>query len=134
MSAISQHRIRFAHCDPAGIAYYPRLFELIDAAIEDWTGPATGISRRAMHADHKCGLPTATIDTVFHNPSRLDDCIDITVAVTAVGRTSVSLAVEGSCDQEPRFTASIRQVLIGLDTGKPVRWPAAWRETLVRAS
>ena len=28
--------VRFAHCDPAGIGFYPRYFDLFNSAVEDW--------------------------------------------------------------------------------------------------
>ena len=74
--------LRFAHCDPAGIAYYPRYFELCDAAIEDWTAAVLGISRREMHVDRGLGLPTVTLTADFAMPSRLGDMLDFTITVT----------------------------------------------------
>ena len=28
--------LRFGDCDPAGIAYYPRYFDLLNGVVEDW--------------------------------------------------------------------------------------------------
>lgn len=130
MSFVSRQRIRFGHCDPAGIAYYPRLIELIDVAIEEWTTHGTGVSRRVMHLDLALGLPTAAIETRFERPCRLDELLDIAVEVRAVGTSSVVLAVTATCDGAPRYAATLTQVLIDLGMGKPVRWPAEWRARL----
>ena len=35
MTFTTRTPLRFAHCDPAGIAYYPRYFEIVDAAAHD---------------------------------------------------------------------------------------------------
>ena len=43
MSFTVTRRLRFAQCDPAGIAYYPSYFEICDQAIEDWTVATIGI-------------------------------------------------------------------------------------------
>ncbi len=130
MSFVSQQRIRFGHCDLAGIAYYPRLIELIDVAIEAWTPHGTGVSRRTMHMEMALGLPTVAIDTSFERPCRLDEMLDLAVDVTAVGTTSVRLNVRATCAGAPRYAAKLTQVLIDLGTGKSRRWPSAWRAQL----
>ncbi|MGJ3648147.1 acyl-CoA thioesterase [Sphingomonas sp. GlSt437] len=131
MSFVSRHRVRFAHCDPAGIAYYPRLLELVDAAIEDWTHYGTGVSRAVMHEQHRLGLPTATLATDFARPVQLADELEINVAVTGIGTTSVNLAVDAQCAGERRFSATLVQVLINLGNGQPHPWPEAWRQQLL---
>src|SRR5262249_52652108 len=32
----SSYLVRFSHCDPAGIVFYPRFFDLFSSALEDW--------------------------------------------------------------------------------------------------
>lgn len=116
--------LRFAHCDAAGIAYYPRYFELCDAAIEDWTAAVLGIDRRTMHLDMKLGLPTVSLHAEFSKPSRLGDLLDFTVRVTRVGRSSVDLAVDIDCAGESRFSVRYTQVLTDLAAGAARAWPA----------
>jgi 4-hydroxybenzoyl-CoA thioesterase len=122
--------LRFAHCDPAGIAYYPRLLELCDAAIEDWTVAALGISRRTMHFDLKLGLPTVDLHAIFSRPSRLGDPLDIDVAVARLGNASIDLDVAVSSGGEPRFSIRFTQVLTALETMRARKWPAEWRDRL----
>ncbi|AJP71674.1 acyl-CoA thioesterase [Sphingomonas hengshuiensis] len=117
--------LRFAHCDPAGIAYYPRYFELCDAAIEDWSAEILGCSRRTMHLELGMGLPTVDLHASFAAPSRLGDLLDIRVAVTRVGRSSVDLALDISSGGEPRFHVRYTQVLTDLARQKSVPWPPA---------
>lgn len=115
--------LRFAHCDPAGIAYYPRYFELCDAAIEDWTAEMLGVSRREMHLDMGLGMPTVDLKARFSAPSRLGDLLDIAVAVERVGRTSVALALDIRCAGVPRFSVQYVQVLTSLAETRAVPWP-----------
>jgi hypothetical protein len=28
--------IRFSHCDPAGVLYFPHVFDFVNATMEDW--------------------------------------------------------------------------------------------------
>ena len=130
MNFVFSAPVRFAHCDPAGIAYFPRLFELFDAAIEDWTARVVGVTRAAMHGELRRGLPTVDLHASFSTPSRLGEILDIAVAVTGVGSSSVGLAAEGSTAGSPRFSVQCKQVLMDLDTARAIPWPAAWRERL----
>lgn len=38
--------IRFAHCDPAGIVFFPRYLEMFNNLIEDWCRDELGVSDR----------------------------------------------------------------------------------------
>ncbi len=122
--------LRFAHCDPAGIGYYPRYLELCDAAIEEWTPAVLGVSRRAMHLDLKLGLPTVDLHARFERPSRIGDVLDFAVIVRAVGRSSVELAVDVTCRGEHRFRIDFVQVLTCLDAMRAEPWSKGWHERL----
>lgn len=126
--------LRFAHCDHAGIAYYPRLLELVDAAIEDWTAATLGLDRAAMHGERGLGLPTVELRTRFERPCRLGEMLDLDVAVRAVGGSSVELGVTASVKGSPRFTAELTQVLMRLDTAAAEPWPEGWRARLHAAA
>ena len=125
-----RQRLRFGQCDPAGIAYYPRYFEICDAAIEDWTEQVLGVSRRVLHLDMALALPTVDLHATFSAPSRLGDWLDIALSTNAVGRTSVTLQANVSCEGQQRFTVLYKQVLMGMADGRPVSWPPEWRDRL----
>lgn len=119
--------VRFGDCDFAGIAYYPRLLALVDAAIEDWTRAVIGLDRLTMHAEHRLGLPTIDLSTQFVRACRLGETLTFTVRVLALGETSVTLDVVASPGDEPRFNARLVQVLMDIDRRTKVRWPDDWR-------
>ena len=130
MSVTSDHHVRFGDCDPAGIAYFPRLLALVDNAVEDWLVATIGVDRAAMHLDRRLGLPTVDLTTHFAHPCRLGETLNIAVAATQIGATSVTLSATASAGGSQRFSARLVQVLIDLETGKPRTWPAAWRNDL----
>ena len=88
---VTRHPVRFAHCDPAGIAYYPRLLEICDGAIEDWTAEVMGVPRRILHLELELALPTVDLRASFVRPVRLGETLTIATIVGAVGRSSVEL-------------------------------------------
>lgn len=125
--------LRFSQCDPAGIAYYPRYFELLDWAIEDWTAAVLPVSRVAMHRDHGLGLPTVDLQAKFVAISRFGDSLEIAIDVAEVGRSSVRFDAAVSCAGEARFAVGYTQVLMALDVPRAVPWPDDWRAALEAA-
>ncbi|TKD50530.1 acyl-CoA thioesterase [Sphingomonas baiyangensis] len=128
-----QYPLRFAHCDSAGIAYYPRLFELTDAAIEDWTPAVLGFDRRTMHQSRGLGLPTVDLHADFTAPARLGELLSFDVALRRVGGSSIDLSVEVQCEGAPRFAVRLTQVLMDLAGAVPVAWPDDLRARLMNA-
>lgn len=130
---VSHHRVRFAHCDPAGIAYYPRLLEICDGAIEDWTAEVLGVPRRVLHLELELALPTVDLQATFVTPVRLGETLTIATAVGEVGRSSVALTIDARCDDERRFSVAYRQVLMGMREARARAWPEDWRLRLLEA-
>ncbi|MDO5642571.1 MAG: thioesterase family protein [Paracoccus sp. (in: a-proteobacteria)] len=127
--------VEFNHCDPAGIVFYPRYFEMTNSVVENFFGDAMGYSFRRMHLDERTGVPTVRIAAAFRAPSRLGDQLDFTLSVTGLGRSSAVLMLRAGCGDEARMSAEITLVWIGPD-GKARPWPdeirrkmTAFRET-----
>ena len=129
-----RHRIpvMFQHCDPAGIVFYPRYFEMVNAVVETFFGEALGWPFHRMHGAERLGVPTARIDATFHAASRLGDMLDWTLAVARVGGASLDVTVTASCEGAARMTAEQTLVLVDLDRMASVRWPEERRAALAR--
>lgn len=123
MEFVRAYTIRFSHCDPAGIVFYPQYFVLLNDHIEDWFAQALNCDFRTLHEDRRLGVPTVHIDCDFTGPSRLSDTVDITLEITRLGNASVTLAREIRCGAEVRVR--LRQVLtcLDMDTGRATAWP-----------
>jgi len=120
--------VEFRHCDPAGIVFFPRYFEMANTVVERFFAAELGRSFAAMIAGGN-GSPTARIAAEFHRPSRLGDVLDFDLAVTRIGRTSAAYRVLGRCGGEPRLT--VEAVLVWTDaSGRPAPWPADLRAGL----
>jgi len=128
---VSQHKVRFAHCDPAGIAYYPRLLEICDMAIEDWTESVLGVPRRVLHLELNLALPTVDLQATFSTPARLGERLTASISIGDVGNTSVALAMEISCEEDARFSVRYRQVLMSMAEARSIPWPQEWRQRLL---
>lgn len=122
--------VRFADCDPAGIAYYPALFALCDAAIEAWTEAATGVSRKVMHQKFRLALPTVAMSAGFERVVEWGDELAIAVSTQRVGTSSVEIEAIATCGGEQRFAVSYTQVLMDMDSHEAQPWPDEWRARL----
>ena len=121
MSYARSIRVEFNHCDPAGIVFYPRYFEMTNSVCENFFREVVGYSYHAMMADG-IGVPTARVETDFRAPSRLGDVLDWVMVVERVGGSSVGVRLEGLCGAELRLV--VRLVLVWMSPeGRPARWP-----------
>lgn len=116
-----QIRIEFNHCDPAGIVFYPRYFEMTNSVCENFFREVVGYSYRAM-MDDGIGVPTARVETDFKAPSRLGELLDWALVVERLGGSSVTFRLEARCDGQDRLTARLTLVWLGPDH-RPARWP-----------
>lgn len=130
MSVTSRHRVRLCDCDSAGIAYYPRLLALVDSGVEDWMEETVGVDRAGLLMTAKLGLPTADMQISFSRSCRLGETLDISIAPTRLGRSSISLAVTAAVADDLRFSGTLVQVLTKLESGMSREWPAPWRELI----
>ncbi len=128
MTYSRQIRIEFNHCDPAGIVFYPRYFEMTNSVLENFFREEVGYSYHAMMADG-IGVPTARLETDFRAPSRLGDVLDWRLVVERVGGSSATFRLDACCDQEHRLTARLTLVWLCPEQ-RPARWPDHIRAAL----
>ncbi len=100
-------RIEWGDCDPAGIIFYVRYFEIFDVSTTMLFERAIGMKKiQYLKAYNFLGHPVAETRAKFRLPTRFGDEVSIATQVVAVGRSSIKLehrlchdgavAVEGS--------------------------------------
>ena len=112
--------VRFNHCDPAGIVFYPRFFEIAHEAEEDWFRDAIGVPFRELISVRREGFPVVAVTTRFHAPSRLGDDLDVAIGVARIGGASLDVHYALSCAGEARVDIRTTIVHTDLATGRPV--------------
>lgn len=124
MSFTFHTKVRFADVDPAGIVFYPRYFEMLNAAVEDWFEAGLGVSFAELHLDRMIGVPTVKLDTTFLSPSRLGDVLEVRISVKDVGQSSCSIdyLVTGN-DGVERLNAAGVLVCMNLRDHRAMPWP-----------
>jgi 4-hydroxybenzoyl-CoA thioesterase len=123
--------VRFEHCDPAGIMFYPRFFALVNETVEDWFA-SLGHSFKALHLDQRKGVPTVRFETEFVGPARIGDLLRQSLGVEALGKASLHLKHIASIGE--RRVARFDQTLVYTDlaTMKAEPWPIDLRSAIAR--
>src|SRR5215470_18070177 len=105
--------VRFGDCDPAGIVFYPRYFDMFNSLVEDWCREELNFSFSEIVTHRGWGLPTVHLEVDFLAPSVFGEVLSANLFVTALGRTSISLdiALRGA-NSEYRVCGKVTLVLI----------------------
>ena len=112
--------IRFHHCDPAGIVFYPQYFVLFNELVEDWFNHGLETDFAAFHAVERLGVPMAHLECDFLSPSKIGEVLQFGLAVKRIGSTSITLAVEARAEEQVRVRATLVVVLASMETHRPV--------------
>lgn len=139
-------RIRFSHCDPAGIVFFPQYLVLMNTMLEDWFTDGLGVGYADLLGRRRIGTPTVRLEVDFTAISRFGDEVVFVLEVEKLGHASLTLLVQchgnaPSVDAQFRDAASsvnslrfrARQVLVFTDltTHKPVAIPDDVRAAMV---
>lgn len=122
--------IRFSHCDPAGIVFFPQYLVMFNQLVEDWFNEALGVSYAGMITQRRTGLPIVRLECDFRAISRLGDPVTLGLAVERAGGRSLTLALQCHAGDELRVAS--RQVLVftSLDTHRAIDIPPDVRAAL----
>jgi 4-hydroxybenzoyl-CoA thioesterase len=110
-------RIEWGDCDPAGIIFYPRYFEIFDASTAALFERALGITKFQMFKTLQfAGWPLVRTQARFFIPTRFGD--DVTVETTVkFGRSSFEIEHRLSRDGEVCAECSEKRVWTIRDAG-----------------
>jgi 4-hydroxybenzoyl-CoA thioesterase len=84
--------VRFHHCDPAGIVYYPRYYGLLHEAQEDFLAHI-GFPEHQLIASG-VGVPIVNMQTDFSGMSRYGDQLFVAVGLWKLGGSSIGMYYE----------------------------------------
>lgn len=124
--------IRFSHCDPAGIVYFARYFDLINGVIEDWFCQELQIDYHAMIGQRRIGLGYVSAHAEFAKPGFMGDELDFAVVVRRIGRSSLALHIHASRGSEPVLQGDLVIVTTSLDIHQSIPLPDDLRAALER--
>ena len=121
---VLRRRIEWMDTDAAGIYHWTTVFRLAEAA-EAALHTALGI------ADFTFGAtPRVKVEATFARSLRFNDPVEVSLAVAAIGRTSVEYAMSIDAAEGTAAQGSIKTVLIDRETGRAIAWPDEVRAKL----
>ncbi len=127
MRFVFHQKVLFKHCDPAGIVFFPRYFEMINDCVEAFFDQGLSVP---FHDLHRTGaVPTAQIQTQFPAPSRHGDQLIFQLEIVKIGRSSADYTMTARCADEVRLTVSATLVHVDAN-GRPKAWPDNIRSKL----
>lgn len=114
--------VRFGDVDGAGIVFYPRYYEMLNSAVEDWCAAILGVNFHTMHLVERWGVPAVDIEAQFSVPSVLGDVLTVRIVPAKLGKSSCRLIADFSCRGEHRLKMAMTVVRMDLDLRKSKPW------------
>jgi 4-hydroxybenzoyl-CoA thioesterase len=126
----TERKIRFSHCDPAGIVYFVNFFDMVSGAVEDWFGEAIGFTFNEMHIQRRVGFPIVNTGCEFFKPCHLGDRLVLELAIAHLGRSSIEFVVTGKVAGDDKFRARHKVAMMSLETLRALPIPDDLREKM----
>ena len=122
--------VRFGDTDLAGIAYYPRMFDFIHKAMEDFFAGQCGVTYPELISKRRVGFPLVKSDVDFGSPLYFGDEVTISVTTTKVGNSSIGFRYRFSVGERECFDAKMTVCCVEMDTIKTIPIPEHLRPGL----
>lgn len=84
-------QVRFGHVDPAGIAYFPRIYDYLHDVFEELWEKHVGQRYYHLLLERKIGFPLVHSEVDFKAPLRFGDRPVVSVSCFKLGRSSLGL-------------------------------------------
>lgn len=121
-----RHRVRvyWEDTDAGGVVYYANYLKFFARARTEWLRER-GIGQQALKDEAGTMFVVAEAQVSFRQPARLDDVLDLELAVLACGRASLELLQQARRDGALLASARIRIGCVDARTLRPCRIPDA---------
>jgi len=120
-------KIRFSHCDPAGILYFPNVFDFVNAAVEDWFDSGLGVPFHEFHMVRRMGNPVVSTDCSFLHACRFGEEIVLELSPTRIGRSSMEIGISVKVGGEERMRLRHKTAMISMDSFRAIEIPPELR-------
>jgi len=114
-------RIYWEDTDAAGIVFYANYLKFFERARTEWLR-SLGFEQEALRRD---GIAFVVSESAlrYRRPARLDDMIEVSVAVLHLGQASLQIAQEARRAEDLLAEGTIRIGCVELGTFRPCRIP-----------
>ncbi|MBT60550.1 MAG: hypothetical protein CMA63_03225 [Euryarchaeota archaeon] len=117
MAVHLSRRVDFSMLDSAGIAYFPRIYDLSHRFFEECWETMCGITYPEMMNERRVGFPVVHVETDFLAPIRYGDTVHATIWMEKVGSKSCTWAYKfHNQNNELLWSSSQITVCVNMDT------------------
>ena len=120
-------QVRFGHVDPAGIAYYPRIYDYVHDVFEEVWERHVGERYYRLLCEQKIGFPLVHSEVDFRRPLRFGDRPEVAVTCFRLGRSSLGLRYLFQLADETCVDARMTTACVRLDDMASIEMPARFR-------
>ena len=114
-------KIEWGHCDPAGIVFYPRYFEMFDASTTALFERALGMNKFQFRKAYDFGgYPMVDTRALFLKPTRFGDLVEIATSIS-FGNASFKIEHRLTKNGELAVEAFETRVWVTQDPDEPLR-------------
>ena len=124
-------RIYWEDTDAAGIVFYANYLKFFERARTEWLR-SLGFGQEALRTGAGIAFVVSETRLRYRRPARLDDIIDVSVAVVHLGQASLEIAQEARRADELLADGTIRIGCVELGTFRPCRIPNEIRLSIHR--
>ena len=124
-------RIYWEDTDAAGIVFYANYLKFFERARTEWLR-SLGFGQETLRRDAGIAFVVSDTSLRYRRPARLDDVIDVSVAVVHLGQASLEIAQEARRAGELLAEGTIRIGCVELGTFRPCRIPNEIRLSIHR--
>lgn len=129
-------RVYYEDTDAAGIVYYANYLKFFERCRTEWMR-SIGHDQGELAREHNLAFVVRSVSVDFHKPARLDDLLDISLAVDKLGGAQVvfrQIARRHSRNNggEDLVSATVQIVCINLAAMKTTPIPSWLRQSLER--
>ncbi|MFP7673110.1 acyl-CoA thioesterase [Marivita sp. S0852] len=117
------HDVMLRDCEPSGIVYLPRYFDMVHVVIENWLDEALDWPMGQVQGRDGLCLPFVDIKAEFPAPSRLGDRLTWDLTVRDIGRSSMQLRIMATTGADSRVSVAGTLVLSEAIALRTRRWP-----------
>ncbi|RGP35920.1 acyl-CoA thioesterase [Pseudotabrizicola alkalilacus] len=122
---------RHGQCDPAGIVYTPKFFDVFNQIIEKWFCECLNIDYYTVLGPRGIGLGYATASADFFIPCMMGEKIEVFLRVAKVGNKSYALTLHAMKGEDEALRGHFVTVTTSLETRQSIQIPDDIRQALV---
>jgi len=120
-------QVRFGHVDPAGIAYFPRIYDYIHDVYEELWEQYVGVRYDKLLIGERIGFPLVHSEVDFKHPLHFGDRPVVRVTCFKLGKSSLGLRYIFKVDDVVCVDARMTTVCTHVEAMKSFELPAEYR-------